>query len=294
MYKDYVNLIRPRQWVKNVFVFLPLFFSGNLLNLRCWEEALTAFAAFSLMASAVYCFNDVADSYTDSRHPRKNARPVASGRVAVGGALFAGGLLAVLSLGVLAFLLPRASGSAFVIAGAYLAMNIAYSFGLKRYGIVDVMVIATGFVLRVCLGGVVCGIWVSPWIVCLTFLLALLMAFGKRRDDVLISERSGQPARRNVAGYNVAYLNQVLGLLGSITMVCYIIYTLQPDVEARFGCEYVYVTSVFVLAGILRYLQLALVDENSGSPTEVLYKDRFVQMCLLLWVCSFIIIIYFI
>lgn len=293
MLSDTVELMRPRQWTKNLFVILPLFFSGNLTNLHCWRQCAVAFVAFSLMASAIYCINDIKDRHADALHPVKRSRPVACGRISTARAAILAAILASVACGValLGFGTGAVGGAAILLA--YFVLNIAYCFRLKHYSIVDVMIIAAGFVLRVWIGGYVCSIWVSPWIVCLTFLLTLFMAFAKRRDDVLIFERSGARTRDNVSEYNLSYLDQVLGLLGSITMVCYVIYTLQPEVEARLGCEYVYLTSVFVLAGILRYLQIALVRERSGSPTEILMKDRFVQTCLALWALSFIIIIYF-
>lgn len=292
MFSDLIELMRLRQWVKNLFVMLPLFFSGNLINIECWKLCFVAFVAFSLMASSIYCINDIKDSEADSLHPQKSFRPIVSGRVSKTTATVLAVLLAAAAC-ALAFLGlgTRGAGGAAILL-AYFVLNIVYCFRLKHYSIVDVMIIAAGFVLRVWIGGYVCSIWVSPWIVCLTFLLTLFMAFAKRRDDVLIFERSGARTRDNVSEYNLSYLDQVLGLLGSITMVCYVIYTLQPEVEARLGCKYVYLTSVFVLAGILRYLQLALVRERSGSPTAILMKDRFVQMCLVLWALSFIVIIY--
>lgn len=287
-----IRLLRPKQWIKNVFVFLPMFFAGQLGSLECWKLSLLAFVAFSLMASAVYCINDVRDAEADRLHPVKRLRPVASGEVKIHTAIALMLLCMAGSIAVSAFCLSSEGLWPLVIVSAYLVMNLAYCLVLKRYAIIDVFIIATGFVLRLVMGGVVCSIWLSPWIVCLTFLLTLFMAFAKRRDDVVLYEEKGIVTRANTPRYNLPFMNQTLGILASVTIVCYIIYSVQPEVEARLGSRYVYLTSVFVLAGILRYLQVALVDAKSGSPTRILLKDRFIQCCLAGWIISFMIIIY--
>jgi 4-hydroxybenzoate polyprenyltransferase len=178
------------------------------------------------------------------------------------------------------------------IVAFYILMNVAYSLGLKQVAIVDVFIVSLGFVLRVVVGGVATGIPLSHWIVLMTFLLSLFLAFAKRRDDVVIYESTGERVRKSVYQYNLHFINQVIGLIASITMVAYIMYTVSPEVTERLGTDYLYVTSVFVLAGIIRYLQLAIVDQRSGNPTRVLLKDRFVQGCIFGWVVSFILIIY--
>jgi 4-hydroxybenzoate polyprenyltransferase len=157
---------------------------------------------------------------------------------------------------------------------------------------VDVFIIALGFVLRILMGGVATGIYISHWIILMTFLLALFLAFAKRRDDVAMFEASGVKARKNIDRYNLDFMNQAISVVASITMVCYIMYTVSEDVVMRLGSRYVYVTSVFVLAGIIRYLQVAIVDVKSGSPTKVLMKDRFVQASVLGWLLTFALILY--
>ncbi len=173
----------------------------------------------------------------------------------------------------------------------YVLMNVAYTLWLKRYAIIDVMIISVGFVLRLMVGGAATGIELSHWIVLMTFLLALFLAFAKRRDDLLISQQTGVVVRKNVSSYNVGFLNSVMSIICAVTMMCYIMYTVSPEVIARFG-RYLYLTSIFVLAGILRYLQLTHVYEKSGSPTKILYRDRFIQAVIVAWVASFIIIVY--
>ena len=288
-----LRLLRPAQWVKNVFVFLPLFFSGRMMDVEAVLASLVAFGSFCLAASAIYCLNDIVDVDADRQHPEKCHRPIASGQVSVGSAYL---LTIVLAVGAMLLCLliaePCRRYGMMGIVAFYILMNVAYSLGLKQVAIVDVFIVSLGFVLRVVVGGVATGIPLSHWIVLMTFLLSLFLAFAKRRDDVVIYESTGERVRKSVYQYNLHFINQVIGLIASITMVAYIMYTVSPEVTERLGTDYLYVTSVFVLAGIIRYLQLAIVDQRSGNPTRVLLKDRFVQGCIIGWVVSFILIIY--
>lgn len=290
---DLIKLLRPAQWLKNMFVFLPLFFGGKLLDMASWYDAIIAFIAFSLAASSIYCLNDIKDVEADKMHPKKRFRPIASGAVSV-----TTGVVTMLILILLSTSLPflalhsKAGINLSTVIGLYIVLNFAYCLKLKQFALVDVMIIAIGFVLRVMAGGVACNIWLSPWIVLMTFLLALFLAFAKRRDDVIMRERTGIVSRPNTLRYNLEFLNQTLGLIASITIVCYIIYTVQPDVESRMSSSYVYVSSIFVIAGILRYLQSAIVDARTGSPTKIVMHDRFVQSCIVGWIITFLIILY--
>lgn len=290
--KSIVRLLRPHQWVKQLFVVLPLFFSGSLLNLWCWRQAAIAFMAFSAMASAIYCLNDIRDIEVDRRHPKKRYRPLAAGEVSVRSAyaLMAG--LVMASLGICLLSDAAQELPLMGIVCLYLVLNVAYCLKLKQYAIVDVFIVSLGFVLRVVAGGVASDTWLSPWLISMTFLIALFLAFAKRRDDVVLHQKTGQVTRRNTERYNLDFLNQTLGIIGAVTMVCYIIYTVSPEVEMRMGSRHVYVTSLFVLAGILRYLQVAIVDYKSGSPTKILLRDKFIQGCIAMWIFVFVIIIY--
>ena len=286
-----IRLIRPSQWSKNVFVFLPMFFSGQMLNASVWLAGFVAFISFSLAASAVYCLNDVKDVNADRLHPKKRQRPIASGAVAVPVAVDIMVLLAAGSQVIPRLCLKDYAGTMMIVA-AYLILNVAYCLKLKQIAIVDVFIIAVGFVWRILAGGAATNIMVSPWLICMTFLLALFLAFAKRRDDVAIMEKQGIIVRKNIVSYNSVFLNQTLGIIAAVTMMCYIMYTVSPEVMQRLGCEYVYITAVFVLGGILRYLQLTLVESRSGSPTKILLRDRFVQATVCGWVLTFLIIIY--
>ena len=174
----------------------------------------------------------------------------------------------------------------------YILINIAYCYIFKKISIIDVFIVSIGFDLRVIVGGVADDIMLSPWIILMTFLLTLFLAFAKRRDDVLIWNKDSTLVRKNITCYNLSFLDATLSILGCMTMVCYIIYSVSPEVEERFHCRYVYVTSFFVLAGILRYLQISLVNQKSGSPTKILLGDRFIQAVTVCWILSFVIILY--
>jgi len=292
-YTDLFRLIRPRQWVKNVFVFFPIFFGGHLLSGSHLLAALVTFAAFCLAASSVYCFNDVIDVEADRRHPVKRTRPVAAGKVSVTQAYVLMGLMIALAL-ALVFLLPvpqRWSVGGIILL--YWLMNLAYCGKLKEYAIVDVCVISFGFVLRVLSGGEATGTYVSHWLVLMTFLLTLFLSFCKRRDDVIRMNRTGEAPRKNTIRYNLTFINQAVTITASVMLVCYILYTLSPEVTANFHTHYLYLTSAFVLIGLLRYIQLTVVDEKSGDPTKVIFRDRFIQLDVLALTLSFFLIIYF-
>lgn len=291
-----LQLLRPQQWLKNLFVFLPLFFDRHLFDLQYLLPCLLMFLAFSFAASGIYCFNDIRDAEADRLHEVKCNRPIASGAVspATGYIIMA---VCLVIAGVLVALIPRVGGQQalplYIIVGFYALMNIAYSLKLKQLAIVDVFIIAIGFVLRVLAGGMAAGIYLTHWIVLMTFLLTLFLAFAKRRDDVVTLEASGVAVRDSVTRYNLPFMNLAISIVASITMVCYIMYTVSPQVVERFNSPYVYLTSLFVLAGIIRYLQITIVDVKSGSPTRVLLHDRFIQGCILCWIIAFALIIYF-
>lgn len=290
MIKSILTLIRPSQWAKNVFIFVPLFFSHQITDLDKLAEAFWAFVSFSLLASVIYCFNDLQDVEADRNHPRKCHRPLASGALSKNVAVVV--MLVLFGVASLIVGLTLSGSAAPYILALYFLMNLAYTLRLKHYAIIDVFIIAIGFVLRLAAGGVATGVSLSHWIVLMTFLLAIFIAFAKRRDDVLIYEETGVKARRNIARYNMTFLNSVLSLISAVAIVCYIMYTVSDEVTTRFGTQYLYLTAIFVIAGVLRYAQLTQVDDKSGSPTKILYTDRFIQFVILGWILSFALIIY--
>ena len=288
----YIQLLRPLQWLKNVFVFSPIFFSNHLLEMEYLVPTLVLFASFCMVSSSIYCFNDLRDVEADRMHPKKSKRPIASGKVTVKG----GYVMMILCLTTAFALIPLTisvnTSYLYIIIGGYWLMNIAYCIKLKQIAILDVSIIAVGFVMRVQAGGVVVDIWVSHWLVMMTFLVTLFLALTKRNDDYRLYEQTGQKPRVSITGYNKTFINETTAIVASITLVCYIMYTMSEEVIARMGTRYVYLTSGWVLAGLLRYLQNMIVFGLSGSPTKSLVKDHFIQFCVLGWIVSFFMIIY--
>lgn len=289
--KDIARVIRPQQWIKNVFVLVPLFFGGSLLDTTDIIAALTAAMAFCFISSSIYCLNDIIDVEDDRRHPTKCHRPIAAGKISVAQAYVMMALMVALSFGSVAMLGEYAVGVGAVV-GLYLLMNVAYCLVLKRYAILDVCTIAFGFVLRLFAGGIATGIGLSNWIVLMTFLLTLFLSLAKRRDDVLKMNQTGHAPRKNTSRYNLDFINQAITITATVTLVCYVMYTVSPEVEQRIGTRYLYLTTVFVIIGILRYLQLTLVDNKSGDPTKAMLHDRVLQAVVLLWFLAFLLIIY--
>jgi 4-hydroxybenzoate polyprenyltransferase len=293
--KDILRLIRPKQWLKNVFVLVPMFFGGALTDGATVFASLVAFLAFCFIASAVYCFNDIIDVEADRRHPVKCKRPIASGAITMKAAYGLMALMVMLSLLTLT-LGFRFQDSFLSVLGVilfYFLLNLAYCAKLKQYAIVDVCVIAFGFVLRLLAGGFATGIVLSKWIVMMTFLLTLFLSFAKRRDDVIRMEATGEAPRKNTIRYNLTFINQAITITASVTLVCYIMYTISPEVVARVHTDYLYLTTAYVLLGLLRYIQITVVDKKSGDPTKMMLQDRFTQVVVVLWALTFLLIIYF-
>ena len=287
-----MRLIRPKQWIKNGFVFVPLFFGGALFHTDALLAGVITFFAYSFAASSIYCFNDIFDAEADRRHPVKCHRPVASGAVSVRLAYTLMAFLAVLSVAVVLLLPPEVMANVLAVVLFYYLLNLSYCSKLKQYAIVDVCIVAFGFVLRILAGGFACEVTPSNWLVIMTFLLTLFMSFAKRRDDVLRMNETGEPPRKNAVRYNLTFINQAITITASVTLVCYIMYTVSPEVTERFDTPYLYLTFVFVLLGLLRYIQIAVVDKKSGDPTKVILHDHFSQMIVVAWVLSFLLMIY--
>ena len=283
-----IRLMRPHQYIKNLFIFLPLFFALQITNIELLKSAFIAFVAFSLVASAVYTLNDFHDIQEDKQHPKKKNRPLASGAISKSQAI-----VIMLSLFTFGFaLMSTLLLQAVAVLAAYVVMNIAYSFHLKHIAILDVTIIALGFVLRLFIGSVVTNINLSMWIIVMTFLLALFMALAKRRDDVLIYLGTGKKMRKVIDGYSLQFLDTAMAIMASVVIVAYTIYITSAEVVARVNNEYLYVTVLFVILGIMRYLQIAFVFEDSGSPTKIVLKDHFMQLTLIGWLLCFIWILY--
>ena len=290
---DILKLIRPQQWLKNVFVMIPMFFGGSLLDPEDIRSSVLTFLAYSFIASSVYCFNDINDIEADRRHPVKCKRPLASGALPMGAAWALMALMFAAAAAMTALLGDPARmlnvGGVLLI---YYVMNLCYCAKLKQYAIVDVCIVAFGFVLRVLAGGFATDIEPSKWLVLMTFLLTLFLSFAKRRDDVLRMNETGEPPRKNTIRYNLTFINQAITVTATVTLVCYIMYTVSPEVEMRFHSDMLYLTSVFVLLGLLRYMQITVVDKKSGDPTKIMLRDRFTQLVVAAWALAFLVIIY--
>jgi decaprenyl-phosphate phosphoribosyltransferase len=301
---NYLRLLRPKEWAKNLFLFIPLFFSGDLFNWGLYPKLILGAVAFSFIASSIYIVNDYRDIEDDKKHPQKRYRPLASGTVSKTAAIVICILLIIIGFVIAYFIREK---FLFVLA-IYFLLNLAYSFGLKTIPILDVIIVAAGFVLRVKGGAVIAVIGLTEWLNIMIFLLSLFMAIGKRRDDVLLKLSSGTDMRRSIKGYNLEFLNVATSLVCAVIIVAYFMYTMSPEVQYRMahlgksnvsqenisigGAYRLYYTCLFVLAGILRYLQIIFVQAKSGSPTKILYRDRFIQVTILLWIASFYLIIY--
>jgi 4-hydroxybenzoate polyprenyltransferase len=282
----FIVLLRPHQWVKNVFVGAPLFFSPWLLSWAMVWRVAAGVACFCALASAVYILNDYVDRDADRKHPTKCRRPLAAGTVPVWWAFAAMAGLLVAGFGGALTLGPSFA----LVAAVYFALNMAYSFGLKHASIIDVMIIALGFVLRVEGGAQLIHVTPSAWIIIATGLLALFLALAKRRDDLVRNLESDH--RRSLDGYTRPFLDVAVSVVLGALLVAYLIYTTDEANMERLGTRSIFWTAPFVVAGILRYLQITLVEERSGSPTRLVLSDRFLFLAILGWVATFAVLIY--
>jgi len=279
--------LRPRQWVKNLFVFAGLIFAQKLFTPAAWV-ALAGFAIFCGLSGAIYLFNDVADRERDRPDPRKRMRPIAAGRLPVGVAIVTGVVLVMGGL-VLAALLSRAF---FLTAFAYVILLIAYSAWLKHIVIVDALVVAGGFVLRAVAGAVVIDVEISGWLLICTILLALFLAFGKRRYEYVALEEEAARHRPILAEYSPALLDQMIAVVTASTVTAYALYTMSPETVAKFHTHWLPATLPFVLYGIFRYLYLLYQRRLGGNPSELLLSDRALLINTICWICAVLLIIY--
>lgn len=285
--KAWISVLRPHQYVKNAFVFLPVFFALRITEGPLLMSASWAFVCFCLVASAVYIVNDLRDIEFDRAHPEKKFRPLASGQIPKQQAVPASMLLFAFGLGLAWWVAPPL----FYVMAIYSGLNLAYSFGLKHVAILDISIVAFGFVLRLAAGAAATGLPLTMWIILITYLLSLFLALGKRGDDIAQAE-SGRATRKNTARYNQAFIQSAMMMMASVVIVSYIFYTISDEVQLRIGSDKLYYTVFFVILGILRYLQIALVDGKSGNPTKLLYRDRFIQLTIAGWIATFTVLLY--
>jgi 4-hydroxybenzoate polyprenyltransferase len=281
--------LRPRQWIKNLFVFIPLLFGKQLFILPTLFATALAFIFFSLMASAVYLINDIYDRERDRRHRTKKLRPIASGKVTVRTATILAVALTLFSL-IGAWLLSQ--GLAGVLLG-YFLLNLLYSRMLKNVVIIDVFCIGVFFFLRIAAGTLVSGVPFSYWMIFMIFLLALFLGFIKRRQEIVILKRKPDEHRQVLSKYSQYFIDQMISILASSIVVVYMLYTVDQRTAAVFQTKHLILTIPFVYYGIFRYLYLIHQHQWGEDPTMVLYKDRMMQLNLAAWAFVCVAVIYF-
>ena len=283
-----VVLARPWQWVKNGLVLAALVFSHRLFLPHDAMLSAVALVAFCALSSFAYVLNDISDREADRFNPEKRDRPLARGDLSVAAAAcFA------IALGALATLLSAALGLNFlVIAALYVALQFGYSLWAKHYVVLDIVAVAIGFVLRAFAGGVAIGVQVSPWLVFITFVLAMLLVLGRRRQELVAMGEGAARHRGVLSQYSIRLIDQMLAIVAGATLVSYMIYTASAEVAAKLGTHYLYLTVPFVAFGILRYLYLVDKRNEGGDPSRLLIRDRPLLITVLLWIAADVALLY--
>ena len=286
---NYINLIRLNNWIKNLFIFLPLFFSGEFFNSLKLVNTFYVTLSFSLVTSFIYIINDIFDIEFDKIHPEKRNRPIPSGKISIKQSLMLG--ICFLTIGLVG--IWNFSFNCFLFTISYTVLNLLYSVKLKQTPIIDFVIVATGFVVRILIGGDVGNVELTQWIIVMVFLLSLLIAVTKRRDDVYQYELEKKINRKVVSKYTVEYMDKLITIISSTLLVSYLLFITSESVISRYPSKYLIISFLFVLMGLFRYNQITYVKNNSGSPIKILFKDLFLQIILLLWGLTFFIIIYY-
>ncbi|NOZ23152.1 MAG: decaprenyl-phosphate phosphoribosyltransferase [Planctomycetes bacterium] len=285
----FLKLMRPAQWVKNLFVFSTLFFSKSLGDAGKVAATVAAFSVFCLLSSAIYLLNDVLDVEEDRVHPTKKKRPIAAGQVAVSTALITSIVLAVIGIGAAVCLGWRFA----TVAGLFLALSVAYCLGGKRLVILDVLMIAAGFALRVIGGSAAILIAPSHWLIICTVLLALFLGFTKRRAELALLDEAAPDHRQVLAHYDVAFLDQMISIVTGATLLCYILYTVDARTVGEFGSRGLLLSVPFVMYGLFRYLYLIYRKKAGDDPTQTVFTDVPMLINLVLWGACCLCIVYF-
>lgn len=286
--RDLIQSLRPTQWTKNFFIFAPLVFAKEFFALDLWLKTGAAFAIFCFFSGALYLVNDILDVEEDKLHPKKSQRPIASGRVAVSQAVASAVILSVLSL-ALAFVL---NANFFIVCALYGGLQLAYSLKLKHVVILDVFIIAAGFVIRVVAGGLVIQVPLSSWLLICTTLLALFLAMSKRRHELVLLEGNAPAHRPILKEYSAYLLDQMIGVVTASTVIAYCLYTVSEETVKKFGTSNLIFTTPFVLYGIFRYLYLVHQKGKGGSPEELIIRDKPLLLAIVLWIAAVVIVLY--
>lgn len=281
-------LLRPKQWIKNLFIFAALFFSRQVLCPYLTIKYIIGFFIFCFVSSSHYIINDIVDRKRDGLHPRKKFRPIASGAIPVGNAVMLSAVLGIGSFVSAYILAPKF----FIICVIYFGMNLLYSFNLKGMVIVDIFCIAIGFVLRVIAGSVIGDIYISNWLLICTLMLSLFLGFTKRRHELVLLEGNANPHRPILGEYSTLFLDQMISVVTTSSVVFYILYTVAPETVAKFNTNNLIYTTIFVLYGIFRYLYIVYKKESGGDPTETVLTDVPLLINIVLWIIVSGIIIY--
>ena len=269
--------LRPRQWVKNLFVLPALIFSKHTFDWIYAGIALAAVGSFVCVSSSIYLLNDVLDRERDRRHPTKVLRPIAAGKLKVPAAAFFAVLLALVGISWGWYLNPQFG----VLVLLYVSINVLYSWKLKHVVLLDVLLVASGFLLRALGGGVVIGVFISTWFILCSFTLALFLAVTKRRQELVAFASEAPASRAILAEYSVPFLDQIISVLTSATLVCYALYAMGVGEAAE--SRQMQWTIPFVLYGIIRYLYLVHLEGKGDNPTAVIWSDRPLQVTLVCW-----------
>jgi len=289
MLLNYIHLLRPKHWIKNLFVFAALIFSLNLFNIIKLTASLQAFFAFCLASSFVYIINDIIDIEQDRKHPEKRNRPIASGKTSIKNAITIS-IVCLISSMILAYFINL---NTLIIITVYIFINIIYSIKIKNVVILDVMFIALGFILRMIAGATAIGVSFSNWIFLTTFCISLFLGFGKRRGEILLTNNNTQNNARIVLKlYSMQFLDYMILSSVTLTIISYALYTIDSEVIKRFGTDKLIYTVPLVIYGIFRYLYVIYRSDSDGDPTEVVLKDKSIISVVLLWTLLVICLIY--
>jgi 4-hydroxybenzoate polyprenyltransferase len=287
--RETIRLLRPKQWLKNFFVLAPLIFSKTLFSVQSDLASVKGFVVFCLVASSVYIINDIRDVDADRAHPIKRKRPIAAGTISAANAL----VIVVLLLALSSIIAIGMDARFLAVIGTYLALNIAYSLKLKDVFLLDVFIIAAGFMLRVLAGAYAIGVQVSSWIVLCTMFIALFLGFAKRRGEIiLLGQVRGERDRKVLSLYQVAFIDQMLTIAAAGTVISYALYTVSARTLEVLGTDKMIYTTVFVLYGIFRYLYLVHNGETTENPTAALTSDPGIVVTGIFWILSCVTLIY--
>ncbi len=284
-----IRSMRPQQWTKNIlFVFPAIVFDAKLLEFDLLLRVIAVAGLLVLASGSVYIINDLMDRDQDRAHPNKRHRPIASGALSAAVAKLASVILALVSLG-LAYSLDF---ELFLLLALYLLIQLAYSLRLKHIALLDVLIVAAGFVIRVMVGGVVIDVEVSPWLYAFTGLLAMFLVVGKRRQELVMLGDQAEDTRLTFRQYNLPLLDDMLRIVTTSTLITYILYTIEVETMTKHGANWGLITVPFVLYGLLRYLYLLHVEETASAPEEILLSDRPIQITVMLAGIAYFIILY--